>query len=511
LSLLLPALLAIVSLDCGHAPGGARRVRMPAYAEKELAAAQPLEVRSAVPQGLVSSEDESREILVSFSDPLVALGEDSARQDFPILFKPDIPGKVHWLGTRILSFQPDTTLTRATEYEVRLPKGIKSLTGRMLMQDYTFKFQTLRPAMQRSRPYSGARLVGPKEPIFLAFNQPMNPARAGGSIRLRTTHGPARFSLRGMTKKDELVFPIPQYEYWDEEGAASYNPDDLSRVLVLEPQGGLRPNELYTVVMQTGLLGRDGNLGLPSTSQVQFWTLHDFRFADLDDADGMAPDDGLGFIFSNPVFASELVKNVTFDPNVEIPPEYASRTYGDSLVRLSLPLQPETKYTVEISRNLKDKFGNRLGKDATREFRTGSYRPSVSMSEGNSIIEASGNHYYPVRMRNIDSLDLGLGKLGDDDVIDLLSPSYSYSTGARDSTLDRVITTRRIWHPKLVRNQRAVRLRGASPRRLLPMDVMGEPAAGHRMAGAHLSCGLADYQYGHQRQIQPGEQPDHGD
>jgi uncharacterized protein YfaS (alpha-2-macroglobulin family) len=446
LGLILVCAALLVATGCGLRKGY-RKVRMPSFSAAELKAAPELTVVSAIPKGEIEAAGEAEEILVSFSDAMVTLGEDSARPDFPLLLKPDVPGRVTWLGTKTLSFHPDTTLPVATEFVATIPTGAKSLAGAMLRQDYTFKFQTQRPKLLRSAPRDGEQWVGRNEPVYLGFNLPMDPRRAQRFVHLTSGRGNAGFRLRQMTEADQQKLATQPDRRWYAEDFAP------ERTLVLEPTGKYGTESKYTITLAEGLKAREGNLGLDEQVSVKFETEHVFAFLNLPEAENHAPEEALAFSFSNPVSTGELAKNISFLPALEIPEYYTSGEYSNDVVRLSLDLKADTDYTVRISGKLKDRFGNRLGKDIVKKLHTIDYATRVSMPDGHSITESYGSRNYPVTFLNPDSVQLTIAKLSPEEWIRLWQES---DQSGMDSAFDRLAGVNRIWKPGTKRNQRQV-------------------------------------------------------
>jgi len=444
LGLILVCAALLVVTGCGLRKDY-RKVRMPSFTAAELKAAPELTVVSAIPKGEIEAAGEAEEILVSFSDAMVALGADSARPDFPLLLKPDVAGRVTWLGTKTLSFHPDTTLPVATEFVATIPTGAKSQVGAMLKQDYMFKFTTQRPRLLRSLPRDGEKWVGRNEPVYLAFNLPMDPRRAQKFVNLVSARGQAGFRLRRMTEADQKKLATQPDRRW-------YAGDfDRDKTLVLEPAGKYGTESKYTISLAEGLRAREGNLGLKEQASVKFETERVFAFLNLAEIEKHAPEEPLAFGFSNPVSTGELARNISFLPAVEIPEYYTSGEYSTDIVRLSLDLKADTVYTVTVSGKLKDRFGNRLGKDVVLKLHTIDYATYVSMPTGHSITEGYGTRNYPVTFLNPDSVELTMAQVSPEEWI-RLSQGRGYS--GIDEAFDGLTGVHRIWKPATKRNQR---------------------------------------------------------
>ncbi|MFO7676400.1 MAG: alpha-2-macroglobulin family protein [bacterium] len=441
------SLLSQLACACRPAapPPSPRNVAMPVFTEAELAAADTLRVTAATPVGEVESKVESDEVLVTFSEPMVEPGAVADPVDFPLLLEPDLPGSCHWLGNRIIVFRPAVPLTPATEFRVRVPRGVRSLEGSMLKEDYEFSFSTVRPRLEHSSPWHGSRMVGLEVPILLRFNLPMDPRRAAHHIRLVEDGGAGR--------RVRVSRPRPGLkpdEWW-------YSDEDSARILVVEPVGRLRIETSYRLVLEAGLAAREGNLGMAQERVIEFRTFNRFRFEGAADADGLHPEDELTFWFSNPVQLSEVADNVLFTPAVEFPARYRRRDWVSEEPSFALGLAPETRYRVRLSKWLKDVYGNRLGRDVTFDLRTVSYRPSFTMLTGPGVVESEGELLYPVRLVNIDSLAIRMRRLEPAEVAPFWRAAYERDDDSvRPWQRAGFFRHARAWRPGLEWNQRAL-------------------------------------------------------
>ncbi len=468
----LVALLAVLLAGCPgpkQAKKSARVVHMPVFTAEELAKAEPLRVVSAVPEGEAEGVSETDEIAVTFDAVMVALEEIPDTNFFPLLLEPDVPGSCHWLGNRTIVFRPDTLLPVATEFKVTIPKGVKALEGAMLKEDYTFTFSTVRPELEYSSPQQGEEFVRLDQPMYLKFNVAMDPKRARGSIRLLRSDGTADpFRIRMLSPKDKV-----RERWW-------FDVDDSARILVLVPARQLAIQTEYELVLEEGLLAREGNLGTGEQGKVEFRTFNRFAFQGLSGEGKLYPEDPLSLEFSNPVPYSGFAQHVRFKPDVKLDRRYEDYGYSSQAPDLWVPLRAETTYEMTLSKWLKDDFGNRLGRDVRVRFATGSFRPYFTMPTGRGIVEAGIDLKQPVTMVNIESLDVRMKRVSRDQVIPFWRSRYDdwddedlAWTGGFDFT--------KTWYPKQKRNQRVT----------LPLRL--EQGLGSRKAGylfCELDCGF---------------------
>ena len=105
-----------------------------------------------------------------------------------------------------------------------------------------------------------------------------------------------------------------------------------------------------------------------------------------------------GSLSATPVSFDELGTHIRFSPEVNISEEYS---YESSEFSFESGFQPNTKYTMTLSPDLRDKYGNVLGKEGTFEFTTIDYGPYLEMPSGRMISEAYLGTRFPVKIMNV--------------------------------------------------------------------------------------------------------------
>ncbi|MCX7975219.1 MAG: MG2 domain-containing protein, partial [Candidatus Aminicenantes bacterium] len=366
-----------------------------------------LQILHVSPQGSTKAPHEAEKIVVIFDrpmSPLQALPQDENDNKFDRLFsfrpqlkiEPKISGKFRWLGSRTLIFTPDNRFPFGTKVKVTIPASMTALDGSTLGYDYSWEFETIRPVVIHHHPEDEGRFIPLQPEILLIFNQPMDIKKASPFIAWESSQS---------SGKQKISFRLthPQAERLKEE---EFNlPPEYAFILTLEPGFKLTPETEYRISLKKGLTGKEGPLGLEKDFSFSFKTYNYFRFegiievqedrkrtekiAESQSTKIFSPDEAIPFKFSNPVAYNEFVSKVKFDPEIKIPEYYFDWEQTHPLIYLSLPLEPETKYRVTIPSELTDEFGNKLGQDFQITFSTGSFPPSVSMTTGHGLIEAS--------------------------------------------------------------------------------------------------------------------------
>ena len=425
-----------------------------------LAAQQhALEVLVSSPKGPTQTIDQTQTIFVSFNQSMVPLKEvPQDESSGPLFIEPKVPGKYRWLGTTTLAFIPGDTLPNATLFTVRVPSGLQSLSGQRLEKEYTWQFETPRPRVINASPYNAQRFVELDHNVYLYFNQALDPQQASAFISIEEVQG------------GQVLYPAFKARHaTPEELKQRHVVQRVEQSLVLVPDKRWLVGASCSVRCRTGLPGTEGPLGMAVDYVLGFSTYNEFRFVRLRNADGFSPAQSLQLIFSNPASRVETAKHLVLDPPVKIDYESISYDYETEEVYLSVPLMPETQYHATIQAGLKDRFGQELKEDAKFDFRTGSYKPYVRMTTGQGVIEAYESHRYPVRLMNIDSVLVQMGKVSIDRIVPLMQRlTYDYYSRLAweqgiwgwDNVLReeaKELGSSKLWHVHLARNEEATR------------------------------------------------------
>ena len=269
--------------------------------KKETAAPSPtggaesrgeLQVLSVTPKGETVSLRQSEAIVVIFDRvmvPLEALPEGQGTSYLRL--NPPLAGKFRWLGTKTLVFTPEKKLPAATEIEVEVPAGTRSLEGFTLKDDFRWSFQTIRPFLVRSVPEDKQEWVKLDPQVLLVFNQavPVDKARKFLSLTGLAENG----------KESSLGFRAsqPPAKRLEEEGIEM----PAEHVLLVEPSEKLEPGMTYVLEIREGLPSAQGPLGMKVSRAVSFETFKPFRLEGSDIGNPHNPDEPLRIQFSNRV------------------------------------------------------------------------------------------------------------------------------------------------------------------------------------------------------------------
>ncbi|MCX6565536.1 MAG: Ig-like domain-containing protein, partial [Candidatus Aminicenantes bacterium] len=376
----------------------------------------------AGPRGATAGVRESDEIVVVFDHPMAPLSERPF-EDSTAVFKidPVVDGSFRWMGTRTLAFIPKVRLPYATEFKVTIPSGTRSLDGFALNGDYVWTFETLRPRLVRHLPAGDEQQLRLETEAVLVFNQPMDASKVREFV-----------SFSGVDESGRTDQPAFDLSRPDEKTLKDADiPVPPERVVILHPRSKLQTGFSYAVELKSGLTGREGRLPLAENALFRFSTFKQFRFEGLEEEDGRDPHRALAFNFSNRVMYKEFVEKIRIEPKIEIPEYYREWDHGNTTLWVSLPLQPDTKYSLTLPADLRDDFGNALGQDESCSFTTGALAPSVSLTTGTGVVESYGDATYPLYAVNTPEVRVRAARVIPEQAIPLLNTQKIFSS--RDS------------------------------------------------------------------------------
>ena len=366
-----------------------------------------LSVISKRPLGQINESLSGAGISVTFNRPAAALSGENQQESSacPLSINPPVEGTCRWVGTQTLTFTPSSPLANATKYTVTLPAGFKSgADGSSLSKKYSWSFETARPSVLSSRPYDGERWLSLRPKILVVFNMELDLNRLHSFAEL--VQGNISVPIK-ISRIDEDLFK-KEFEY---SGYAKGN------VYVFEPAVNLEPGKEYKLILKKGLLAKSGNLGMSADKAIRFYTYGDLDLALKPQAECLPYSPALDF--TNPVTAGEIAKNITFSPALKYTPcdpntSGWARTYeNDGVVSrvyrvelCGLEFKAGQSYQVTLGKDLKDIFGNRLGRDVTFTWDNKGYCPNISFKGGFGVMESYLPARHPIKAINAGGIEV---------------------------------------------------------------------------------------------------------
>ncbi|HTJ26443.1 MAG TPA: alpha-2-macroglobulin family protein, partial [Candidatus Limnocylindria bacterium] len=353
-------------------------------------------VASVAPVGEVGT---LAQIRVRFRDDLIPLERLESPDEAAVLaqfsIEPALPGRFRFLTPRMIGFEAERAWPGATRVRVHIAKGLHDVHGRALDQDVTWTFAT--PAIALAELPGSA---DEREPLDvrprLAFTANMALDRASleahAWVRADGERGDGTRLIVPADTATASPSPTPQP---DEE----FDPANHTWRYVLVPAAPLRKGTSYELVIEPGVLPRDGNRGSDQAFSGSFRTYDTLRF------DGIATrPPGTRFVDGDPVLAfSTPIDEKSLDAIKLAPaPPPGVRAFGvvDGGVGIAPNvLAPNTAYTVTIGADLRDRFGQRLAQPQQATFETSDLVPDLWAPSGVSLFPAASDvrlHLYAV-------------------------------------------------------------------------------------------------------------------
>lgn len=353
-------------------------------------------------------------ITVSFNQQMVNLQTIKEITNEYFSFNIDIKGSYRWLSVNTLAFYPSETLPDNTRIEATLKKGIRSeVSGESLENDYTWEFNTIRPIRRKSAPYNEQTDVATDVNIVVYYNMPIYLQSAREKIKLSNESGKNfDFDIRYATTNDLRTWEIDEY--------------DLRQVLVITPKEEFDKNEMVIVHIDSGLAAIEGNLGSAEDYNFHF-RIHDNFYLSENNREqtvsaSYSPEPPK-IPFSTRVYWADLIRNIEITPQIQLPSEedleddnWSSKVF--SLYRLRF--NPNIQYTIKINENLKDIYGQTLGKEETIILNVTDYNPRVSIPYGMGIVESYEGIKFPIEVINPNPITIRSRYVDKDNIIPFL-------------------------------------------------------------------------------------------
>ncbi len=328
----------------------------------------PLQVLRYAPEGEIPI---APFVSVTFNQPMVPLGtlQDLAKLDVPVTIEPPLAGTWRWLGTKTLTFEYDSELIdrlpKATEYRVTVPAGVKSASGAVLAEAVSWTFRTPPPKVITTYPYGDFVKL---EPIFfVAFDQRIDPAAVLATVHLDA--GGRSIGVAQVTEteleKDEAVAQMAKNA---QEG----------RWLAFRALESLPADTAINLTIGPGTPSAEGPLSTTEPQSYGFRTYAPLRIEDHGcywyDSQ-CRPLTPFTIRFNNPLnmdaFSEGLLSVTPEIPGVSV------NIYGTT-IEIRGQTKGQTTYTVTVSGEIQDIFGQKLGKDAHLDFKVGKAEPFLS-------------------------------------------------------------------------------------------------------------------------------------
>ncbi|MGK7917749.1 MAG: Ig-like domain-containing protein, partial [Prochloraceae cyanobacterium] len=348
------------------------------------------------------------QIRIRFKDPLIPVEridtpkQQQLLQKFEIL--PPLPGKFRFLTPRMVGFQADKAIPKATRIQVTLKAGLADLNDRRLEEDLAWTFET-EPIKLTNLPGSDRTSVADSRPIDLkpTFNVTSNVELDLDSVKANVSLIPeAAAEAEATSIPLEVALKDKEIDSKYQRPQQKFDPSNRQWTYTIASQISLDKDTRYRLEFSPGLRPLRGNLVSEKPFVTKVKTYAPLAFKQLEFYGGINSNGGYGrFVkgspyleFNNPLVAESALENITIRPapkqNINMRP---LRVYeGSSVVNLNpWSLEADKTYTITIGANLKDTFGQTIGKPVTLKYESGDLIPDIWVPSGLNIFPSGTN------------------------------------------------------------------------------------------------------------------------
>ncbi len=344
-------------------------------------------------------------VSATFNQPMVPLTSlaDLKDKPVPLQIEPLPPGKVRWLGTSTVEFEPEGRMPFSTHYTVRIPKGVKSELGPELKQERTWTFDTPRVKVSFQSPGAGNNEVDPNALMHLSFNQAVSPTHVAEAVFC--TSGGKRFTMR-LDKADKDPFE-------NDHGLDVAVRKKLyeERNVYLRSVNPLPLDSQVTCVLPKGFVGAEGPLPTQADQAVVFHTYAPLQVQNIVCGDGSHCDPSNGiYVQLNNSLDSEADQSSHIHISPEVP--NLAVTPSGRMIYIYGTFTAKTTYQVRIDTALVDIHKQHLDKDAEGKVTLGETEPFLELTGTPlGLLERDGPRVIGLNTNNIRKAQLRFFKL----------------------------------------------------------------------------------------------------
>ena len=329
------------------------------------------------------------QIRIRFQEALIPVESLDSPQQQSLLTKfaiwPPLPGQFRFLTPRMVGFQADKAIPKATRVKVTLKAGLADLKNHRLSQDLAWTFNT------ESIQITNLPGVNPiekavVEPMGL---QPKLQFTSNLELDLDSVQKHLQLIPEGKTQGVGLKVELAKEETPESlDPFEKFDPSVRNWVYNLIPGKNLEKATSYRLTFSLGILPANGNLPsqkefvskLATYSPLGFVGIKPYGEPDSGGTYGRFTKGSPQLEFNNILLADSVKDNIKIKPVPKNIDTVLQVSEEDRIVSINpYSLEPSTTYTINIEKNLKDKFGQTLGKPVTIKYDTGDVAGNISV------------------------------------------------------------------------------------------------------------------------------------
>lgn len=335
-------------------------------------------------------------IYVSFNYPIIPLAKLGEVMTSSSIMKiePAIKGIYRFYGTRMIAFEPEEDVLPQREYTVTINKSVKSMGGKNLTGENKFKFRT--EYLKILNYYPSGSDIQPEEAknIRVTFSYPVNLKLIKSYLRIESNGKNFNYNIRLANK----------YEIGLEEMR--------KMTVICELKDKFSDNSEVKIILKKGARSEKDYIGIPEDQIYTFSTLKPFSYtyySNYSYYEEKGDTNPVYIYFSHPIDEKSSINAITVSlSNIDIKNHLS--IYNNCIKISNLPVTFNSKYNINISKNLKDIYGRNLTNDVKLEITV----PDAASyyyfpNDGDKMLESQ----YPPRVAfEIQNIFQGTWKIG---------------------------------------------------------------------------------------------------
>lgn len=323
------------------------------------------------------------QICIRFKEALIPVESLDSPEQEKLLQKfalwPPLPGQFRFLTPRMVGFQAEKALPIATRFQVTLKTGLTDLKNHRLDKDLPWTFNTESINLTNLpgvNPIEKADIepIDLQQKLQFTSNVELDLASVQEHLQLIPEGKNKGVGFKVELNKEEK--PVKN----EEDSLEKFDPSARNWIYNLIPQQNLEKATSYRLVFSPGIRPAYGNLAtekefaskLATYSPLAFQKINYYGQPDSGGTYGRFIKGSPQLEFNNVLLAESAKENITINPAPKEISRILQVNDEDKIVGINpYALEPAKTYTITIGANLKDKFGQTLGKPVTFKYDTG--------------------------------------------------------------------------------------------------------------------------------------------
>ncbi len=341
------------------------------------------------------------QIRIRFKSPIIPLSELGSKEQQDQLSRfvisPTIPGQFRFLTPKMVGFQTDRAIPKATRIQITLKAGLKDLENHQLQQDVAWTFNTENLVITDlpqlpSSPEIDSEPVELQPEFLITANTALDVQSVQASLKPEGQNRTIALNVELKEEKERRNsdrFTNPQEKF---------NPALRQWIYRLTPRQKLEKATQYHLELASGIRPATGNLPTQTSFTGDILTYAPLAFQGLEYI--QPPDAGGAFgrftqgaaqlKFNNALVADKARTAIGITPAPKADVSLWRIDDNDRFVGLNpWALEPDTTYKITIKPELTDRFGQNLEKPITLEYKTGNVAADLWAPSGLNIFPKS--------------------------------------------------------------------------------------------------------------------------